>query len=144
VKLYLDEGLPARLAVRLRAGGLAAVSTHEAGNVGLDDRAQLQHAAGQGRTLVTADVLGFSALAVAAVAANATHAGIILVSAGFRPDELGAMGRGIREIAARYPRGLGGMVVYLQPPRRSRLATSSRRRARSRNARSRPAKPRRA
>jgi len=120
VKLYLDEGLPPRLAGRLRARRLAAMSAEEAGNAGLDARAQLRYAAAKGRAMVTADVVGVSVLAAAAVAANETHAGIILVSAKFRTDDLGPLERGIGQVAARFAGGLDDTVVYLERPHRLR------------------------
>ncbi|OGL16729.1 MAG: hypothetical protein A3F92_14460 [Candidatus Rokubacteria bacterium RIFCSPLOWO2_12_FULL_71_22] len=116
MKIYLEENLSPRIAELLRARGVDAVSAHEVGNTQLDDRAQLLYATREGRAIVTADIVDFTALATAAVAANAEHAGMILVSARFRGDEVGAIARGIAAVVERSrATGLTGTVVYLSP-----------------------------
>ena len=69
MKVYLDENLSPRIAEILRAGGVDAVSAHEAGRTGIDDRSQLAHAAQDGRAMVTCDVSDFLVLAAEAIAA---------------------------------------------------------------------------
>jgi hypothetical protein len=71
----------------------------------MDDRAQLAHAAHEGRAIVTCDVTDFLALAAEAIAANAAHAGIIVV-----PPSLPA--RAFSHIAERDPEGIPGLVLY--------------------------------
>ena len=87
MKVYLDEDLSPAIADILRRKGLDATSTHEAGTVQLDDRAQLAYATREGRTIVTANVVDFIELAHEAVATNTEHAGIVLVPSSFRGDE---------------------------------------------------------
>lgn len=116
MKLYLDENLSPRIAELLRARGLDAVSAHEAGNTQLTDVAQLRYATGQGRAIVTCDVADFVALATEMIAANADHAGIVLVSAAFRTDDFTAIAGAIEQAARRYPEGLPGTVLYLTRP----------------------------
>lgn len=53
------------------------VSAYEVGSTILDDQAQLQYAAREGRAIVTCNVVDFVELAADAVARNAEHAGII-------------------------------------------------------------------
>jgi uncharacterized protein with PIN domain len=116
VKLYLDENLSPRIAELLRARGLDAVSAHEAGTTQLADTAQLRYATGQGRAIITCDVADFVALAGAAIAANANHAGIILVSSRFRADDFARIATAIEQVAQRYPGGLPGSVLFLAHP----------------------------
>lgn len=113
MRLYLDENLSPRVADLLRARGLDVVSAYEVGNTQLDDRAQLQYAAREGRAIVTCNVVDFVELAADAVARNAEHAGIILVPSSFRTDEFEAIVDGIERVVQQYFRGLPGTVVYL-------------------------------
>lgn len=119
MKLYLDENLSPRIAELLRAHGLDAVSAHEAGNPQLADHAQLRYATSQGRVIVTCDVADFVALATELIAANADHAGIVLVSSAFRTDDFSAIAGVIEQAARRYPDGIPGTVLtvlYLSHP----------------------------
>lgn len=118
MKLYLDENISPRVADKLRARGLDAVSAYEVGNTRLDDRAQLRYAAQDGRAIVTSDVADFVELAAEAVAANTQHAGIILVPSSFRADEFEAIAKGIERVAQQYTTGLPGTVVHLSRSRR--------------------------
>jgi predicted nuclease of predicted toxin-antitoxin system len=113
VRLYLDENLSPPIADRLRARGLDVVSACEAGNTQLDDRAQLRYATGQGRAIVTCNVVDFIELAADAVARNAEHDGIILVPSSFQTDEFEAIADGLERVVHQYPAGLPGTVVYL-------------------------------
>ncbi len=114
MNLYLDENLSPRIAEILRARGIDATSAHEAGNVGLDDRAQLRYATRQGRVIVTADLVDFVTLAEEAVAANVSHAGIVLVPGGFRLNEFGALAEALEEVVRRYPTGAADVVLVLR------------------------------
>jgi len=114
VKVYLDENLSPRIAEILRAGGVDAVSAHEAGRTGIDDRSQLRHAAQEGRAIVTCDVSDFLVLAADAIAANTEHAGIILVPPHLPARALSEIAAALQAIAARYPEGIAGLVLYAQ------------------------------
>jgi hypothetical protein len=113
VKLYLDENLSPRIAELLRARGLDAVSAHETGNTQLPDVAQLRYATAQGRAIVTCDVADFVALATQLIGENADHAGIVLVSSGFRTDDFAGIAGAIADAARRYPGDVPGTVRYL-------------------------------
>ena len=55
----------------------------------------------------------FVALATEMIAANADHAGIVLVSSRFRTDDFGGIAEAIEEVARRYPGDIPGAVLYL-------------------------------
>ena len=112
MKLYLDENLSPRIAELLRARGLDAISAHEAGNTQLADPAQLRYATSQGRAIVTCDVADFVVLATELIAANAEHAGIVLVSSAFPTDDFSGVADAIERVARRYPHGIPGAVLY--------------------------------
>lgn len=114
MKVYLDENLSPGIARMLRAGGLDAVSAHEAGKGQLDDHAQLTHATRDGRAIVTANVSDFIDLARAAVRTNTEHAGIILIPSSIRGDELRVIADGIREVVKSSRGRLRGLVVYIR------------------------------
>ena len=82
--------------------------------MGLDDRAQLRYATRQGRVIVTADLVDFVTLAEEAVAANVSHAGIVLVPGGFRLNEFGALAEALAEVVRRYPTGAADVVLVLR------------------------------
>lgn len=89
------------------------MSAHEAGNVQLDDQAQLVYATRHGRVLVTANVIDFLALAREAVQTNMEHAGIVQVPSSFRGDEFQAIAAAIREVLRRHQEGLRGLLSLL-------------------------------
>jgi predicted nuclease of predicted toxin-antitoxin system len=114
VTFYLDENLSPQIAEILRARELDVISAHEVGKTQLDDRRQLQYAAGAGRAIVTCDIVDFTALAAEFIAANIEHQGIVLVPSTFRTDEFSALADAIEQLAREYPAGLHGMVIYLR------------------------------
>ena len=61
-ELYLDEDVSVLVAELLRARGFRAITTHEAGNLGSNDRTQLEYATVQRRTLVTHNRADFELL----------------------------------------------------------------------------------
>lgn len=113
MKIYLDENLSPRIAEILRGRGLDAVSAHDVGNSQLTDSAQLRYATGQGRAIVTCDVADFIDLAVEMIAANHDHAGIVLVSGGFRTDDFSGIAAAIERAARLYPGGLRSTILFL-------------------------------
>lgn len=114
MKVYLDEDLSPVIAGLLRKHGIDATTAQEVGNVQLDDRAQLAHAAREGRAIVTANVIDFIELAHEAVATNTEHAGIILVPSSFRGDEFQAIAGAISQALKPYRGSLHGLVLYLR------------------------------
>ena len=114
MKVYLDEDLSPVIAGLLRKHGIDATTAQDVGNVQLDDRAQLAHAAREGRAIVIANVIDFIALAHEAVATNMEHAGIVLVSSSFRGDEFQAIADAIFRALKPYRGGLQGLVLYLR------------------------------
>lgn len=114
MKVYLDENLSARVAQILRARGVDAVSAYEVGQVGLDDRAQLRYAAADGRAVVTLDVEDFIALDAETIAANAAHAGMVLIPRRiFRRHEFDALASAIEQLARLFPSDIRHTVLFL-------------------------------
>src|SRR5207245_9493629 len=102
VKVYVDENRSPEIARILRRADVNAVSAHEAGNVQLDDQAQLVYATRHGRVLVTANGVDFLAIGREAVRKNMEHAGIVLVPSSFRGDEFQAIAAANREVLPRH------------------------------------------
>ena len=114
MKLYLDEDLSPAIAELLRKNGVDATTAYEAGNIQLDDQAQLAYATREGRALVSANIVDFIGLAHAAVATNTEHAGIILVPSSFRGDEFRAIADAIFEALKPYRGSVRGLVIYVR------------------------------
>ena len=114
MKVYIDEDLSPSIAAILRQRGVDATSAHEVGTTQLGDRAQLEYATREGRAIITRNVVDFIALAHAAVAANAGHAGIVLVPSSFRGDEFQAIADAIVAAAKPYRKGLDSVILYVE------------------------------
>ena len=112
MRVYLDEDLSPAIAALLRRRGVDATGAHEIGNSQLADRAQLHHATREARAIVTRNMVDFLALARDAVATNTRHAGIIVLSSGFRGDEYRAIAEAIVRELKSHPTGLEGVVRY--------------------------------
>jgi predicted nuclease of predicted toxin-antitoxin system len=113
VRFYLDEDIAPRAALALRARGRDTVSAHECGMLRVVDAEQLAFAAREGRCLVTRNAQDFIALSRAAIRDQVPHAGIVCCPPGKGAD-VGAIVRGLLEVARRYPRGLGEYdLIYL-------------------------------
>ena len=111
---YLDEDLAPAIAERLRRRGFDAVSAHEVEMTGSSDVAQLDHAASEGRALVTRNVRHFRALGDDRIRSQTPHAGIVLCPASLRGSEYRLIVDALGRLAHRYPAGLGPYdVVFL-------------------------------
>jgi predicted nuclease of predicted toxin-antitoxin system len=114
MKLYLDEDVPAAVAVALRRRKVDVLTTQEAGNGQAPDAAQLQFAAAARRCIVTRNIKHFSQLAQRAVHEQRPHAGIILISAAYQGNEIRRIADGILRLIRAYPGGLEEYgVLYL-------------------------------
>ena len=78
IKIYTDEDVFGTVARALRDRGFDAVSTPEAGNLGLSDLEQLCHAVSQHRTILTFNVSDFIQLHTQFRENNQEHYGIIV------------------------------------------------------------------
>lgn len=77
VKLYLDHDISYHLAEQLRTRGYDAIGAWEVGNACLSDSEQLEHAAGQGRVLVTCNAQDFVPIYLEWWNADRHHSGIV-------------------------------------------------------------------
>lgn len=78
IRLYLDEDVDVALAAALRQRGVDALTTQEAGNVGLRDEDQLTFATQAGRVFFTHNRGDFARLHPEVIQKGRVHAGIIL------------------------------------------------------------------
>ncbi len=79
MKLLLDEDLNPEVAETGRGLSLDVVSVHEIGRRGLDDRTQLELAAGDGRIFLTRNRDDFIQLTVEFFQAGSSHSGVLIV-----------------------------------------------------------------
>jgi hypothetical protein len=78
VRFFTDEDIHGVVAVQLRAAGLDAVSTPEAGRLGESDLSQLLWATQEGRAVVTFNTGDFARLHHEFMNQGQHHAGIIV------------------------------------------------------------------
>ena len=78
IELYLDEDVSVLVSDLLRARGFVATTTQAAGNLGCRDRAQLEYATSQDKTLLTHNRADFEALAGQYFSSGTLHSGIII------------------------------------------------------------------
>jgi predicted nuclease of predicted toxin-antitoxin system len=78
IEIYLDEDVHVLIAELLERRGFSAVTTRDAGNLGLNDSAQLAYAVQHGRAILTHNRSDFERLAVEYFEAGIDHHGIIL------------------------------------------------------------------
>lgn len=93
MKFYLDEDLPPSVAQIARNQGLDVTSVHEEGRHGLSDPEQLEHAAAEGRVLVTRNRNDFIELTRRAFQRASPHGGVLVVTRSLpnrRPERMAA------------------------------------------------------
>ncbi len=78
--LYLDEDVSVLMAALLRSRGLDAVTAVAEQMLGLDDSAQLAHAAALGRCVLTHNRVHFESLHRQYLASGRDHAGIVIAT----------------------------------------------------------------
>ena len=78
ISLYLDEDVDVLVADLLRARGILATTTQEAGQLHRSDSSQLMYATSHGMVLDTHNRSDFEALAQSYFASGQPHAGIII------------------------------------------------------------------
>jgi hypothetical protein len=80
IELYLDEDVDILIANLIRARGFSVLTTREAGNLRVDDEAQLADAISYGRPIVTHNRVDFERLHNAYVLSGQHHHGIIVAT----------------------------------------------------------------
>lgn len=78
IRLYLDEDVDVLVAEMVRAHGFDALTTVEAGNLGVDDERQLAFAATEDRAVLTHNRIHFERIAQEYFERELRHAGIFL------------------------------------------------------------------
>jgi hypothetical protein len=78
IELYLDEDVDVLIADLVRARGVKAVTTQEAGKIGVGDQQQLEYAVSLQKTFFTHNRNDFERLAEDYFAAGKEHYGIIV------------------------------------------------------------------
>jgi predicted nuclease of predicted toxin-antitoxin system len=78
VRLYFDRHIMGRLAVELRGQGYDILRTEEAGKDTASDEEQLAFATAENRAILTFNICDFAPLHEAWLAAERSHAGIIV------------------------------------------------------------------
>jgi len=95
LRYHLDEDCQsAALASALRQHGIEVGTTNEVRIVGVDDDAQLEHAAKQGTAIVTNNICDYAALHTRWLADGRRHAGIVLF-----PQQGYSIGEVVRRLA---------------------------------------------
>ena len=95
VRLYVDEDASERAVVRgLRARGIDALTTADAGHLGTTDSEQLAYAAAENRTLYTFNVADFARLHRDYIERGLRHPGILVL-----PDQQCSVSEKIRRVA---------------------------------------------
>jgi predicted nuclease of predicted toxin-antitoxin system len=104
MRFHLDESLSDEIARTARRLGVDVASSHEAGNDGLRDDAQLAYAARESRCIVTTNYADFSELAWKYAEGNLLHAGILLLPRSLLPsrENVGAIARALQQYNEQY------------------------------------------
>ncbi len=111
MKFYLDEDLSQKIAERLRARGIDAVSAHEAKAEGFSDAQQFEMATKQRRCLVTRNRNDFIALTLNAYHTQQSHYGVLIVPYSYPGDQFGRIAKALGEYATTHPLGLPTYTV---------------------------------
>jgi len=111
VKYFLDEDISPKIAERLRAARVDAVSSHECGRNGLDDAEQLRLAALEGRCFVTRNRDDYVALTVQAFQDLAPHAGILILPSSVPGNRFALVARALIQYALKHPKGMQPYTV---------------------------------
>jgi predicted nuclease of predicted toxin-antitoxin system len=114
LKFYLDEDMSHRVAAALRAKGVEALSSHEAGNDGLTDGEQLEFTASRGLVLVTYNRRDFLALAARWFSESRAFPGIVLLlESRFPRHDVGRVARALADFAPTAAGRIEGTVTFL-------------------------------
>lgn len=116
MKLYLDEDLSPKIAELLRRLRADAVSAHDMNMAGAADEEQLDHAAQQGRCLVTFNRNDFIELSRMYLDASRAHCGVVIVPYTFRGHEFNRIAKALMAFASRNPKGLPPYTVAFLSP----------------------------
>jgi len=111
MKFYLDEDLSQKIAERLRARGIDAVSAHEVQAEGLSDIQQLEIARQQKRCLVTRNRNDFIALTLQAYHTQQLHHGVLIVPYSIPGDQFSRVAKALVDYAAAHPHGLESYTI---------------------------------
>ncbi len=115
MKFYFGENVPRAIATFLQKRRVDVLTAEQAGNAGLTDHEQLAFAARTRRCLVTFNARHFKVLGDAAILRQQPHAGILLIPASFRGNEIRRIGEATLRVQAQYPDGLGEYLVLYLP-----------------------------
>ncbi|WP_447969755.1 DUF5615 family PIN-like protein [Nitrospira sp. M1] len=111
MKFYLDEDLSQKIAERLRAKGVNAVSAHEVKAEGLSDAQQLMRANEEQRCVVTRNRNDFISLTLQAFHTQKPHHGVLIVPYTFPGDQFGMLAKALANYATKHPQGLPPYTV---------------------------------
>ena len=118
MKALLDEQLSPQIAVRRREAGCDVEAVAERADlVGSTDREILEHAAREGRAVVTNNVKDFRPLAAQWLAQGRMHAGLILVPPTRTRTRAAvpALAQAIEQVLSDNPDGLAGAEYWIGP-----------------------------
>lgn len=76
IPFYFDENIQAALADALKMRGIDVLTTHQAGNAGVEDNRQLAYAAEKGRTILSYNKRDFAMIHYQWMRIGRGHAGI--------------------------------------------------------------------